>query len=143
MIRTVECASPGKTIPWAARPSVVALAWVVCTILANYLLGEFDFGWAMRLALALLPLAGFLYLVWAHVVWYTRSDELQQRIQLTIWAHALVTSVMGAIGLYYFQKAGFFPATAYPTLDYFGDVLPFAIIIGYLLGYWRAAKRYA
>lgn len=143
MIQALDCARPARKLPWVAYPAIAALASAACVMLASYLLAAFKFGWAARLALALLPLVSFLYVVWAHITWYTHSDELQQRIQLTVWAHAFVTCVMGAIALFYFQKAGFFPASEYPTLEYFGDVLPFAIVIGYMLGHWRAAKRYA
>lgn len=143
MIQALDCARPGKKLPREAYPAIAALAWAACVMLASYLLDAFKFGWAVRLALALLPLVSFLYVVWAHVTWYTHSDELQQRIQLTVLAHAFVTCVMGAIALFYFQKAGFFPASEYPTLEYFGDVFPIAIVIGYMLGYWRTAKWYA
>lgn len=140
-MQTIECA-PSRKLPLAASPIVVALVWAAVSILASYLLGEFSLGVAARLLLVLAPIAAFLYFIWAQVYWFTRSDELQQRIQLTVWVHAFVACLLGAIGLYYLQKAGFFPASQFPDLDYYGDVLPYSFAAGLLLGWYRAAKRY-
>ncbi len=141
-LHALDCARPAKRPPWIAHPLLAALLWAATSIGASYSLRGFSFGASARLALATVPMAGFLYFVWSQVVWFSQSDELQQRIQLTVWVHAFVCSMMGAIGLHYLQKAGFFPAAQYPNLEYYGDVLPYAFVAGMLLGYARATWRY-
>lgn len=96
----------------------------------------------VRLGIALLPDVGFLIWVWAQAQWFKQADEMWQRILLTTWTYALVTSVPGALLLYYVQKAGFFPHAEYPDLEYWGDVLPYSFGIGFLVGYVRATRRY-
>jgi hypothetical protein len=141
MMHAIECTQSRK-MPLVANPVAAGLAWAAVSILASYLLGEFSLNVSARFSLVLAPIAAFLYFIWAQVYWYTRSDELQQRIQLTIWVHAFVFCMLGAIGLYYVQRAGFFPVSEYPHLEFYGDVLPYAFAAGVWLGAYRAAKRY-
>jgi hypothetical protein len=97
---------------------------------------------AVRLAIILLPVAAFLYWVWTLVQWYKLADEMWQRILLTVWTYSFVTSALGALLLYYLQRAGFFPPADYPNLEYWGDVLPYSFAVGFLLGWIRAKRRY-
>ncbi len=90
----------------------------------------------------MIPLGTFLYWVWTQAKAYKQADELWQRILLTTWTYALVTSVLGALGLHYVQRAGFFSPSDYPNLEYWGDVLPYAFGVGFLYGFFRAKRRY-
>ncbi|MFQ5776717.1 MAG: hypothetical protein ACE5IP_01775 [Terriglobia bacterium] len=128
--------------PIILHPVVTSLILAGSMISASFILGEYQLSTAFRLALVSLPFLGFLLFVMSSIDHYRRSDELQQRILLEALGAALVASVLGALGLYYLQKAGFFPPSAYPNLEYFGDVLPYAFVIGYLFGYWNASRRY-
>ncbi len=110
---------------------------------ANFLLEGVQGGTApLRLAVILIPVAAFLSWVWTLVQWYKLADEMWQRILLTVWTYSFVTSALGALVLYYVQRAGFFPRADYPNLEYWGDVLPYSFAVGFLLGWLRAKRRY-
>jgi hypothetical protein len=109
----------------------------------NFLLEAVRGGSApLRLAIILIPVAAFLFWVWTLVQWYKLADEMWQRILLTVWVYSFVTSTLGALVLYYVQRAGFFPPAQYPNLEYWGDVLPYSFAVGFLLGWLRAKRRY-
>jgi len=127
---------------YSAQLLFAAVVYGASMIMASYLLGRFQFGFGVRLGLALLPAAGFLYMVSAWVSLYRKSDELVQKVLLESLVSALVACILGAMGLYYFQKAGFFPPSEYPHLDYFGDILSPSFLAGLVFGWWRASRRY-
>lgn len=131
-----------KAAPVILHPVVTSLLFAASMVLASYFLGDHQLHGGVRLALVLLPILGFVLCVASWVDNYRRSDELHQRILLEALVTALIVSVLGALGLHYIRKAGFLVAANYPHLDYFGDVLPYAFVIGLLFGWWRARRRY-
>lgn len=129
-----------KSRPPLARQAVAVLVFAVSMFVPKLL--EPGMSAPLRLAIALLPVPAFLFFVWAQVQWYKQADEMWQRILLITWVHAFVACVLGALILYELQKAGFFPHSEYPTLEYFGDVLPYSFLAGVVVGYYRAIRRY-
>lgn len=128
---------------WFTHPVLGAAVLAVGLFGTNFLLEAVrDASGPLRLAVILIPVAAFLFWVWTLVQWYKLADELWQRILLTVWTYSFVTSVLGALVLYYVQRAGFFPPADYPNLEYWGDVLPYSFMVGFLLGWIRSTKRF-
>ncbi len=116
---------------------IAALIYFASSVGAAWVLGAFELGAPLRIVVALLPALGFILVVAAHIELFRRSDELQQRILLEVWAYSLATAIFGALALYFLQKAGFLL-----EWDYFGDVMMPFVFIGWLLGYWNTSRRY-
>ena len=131
-----------RETPRLAHPLTASLLFAGSTISASYLLGEYSLPVSLRLVLAMLPVGGFLLLVFSWVTQYRQADELQQKILLEALAGGLVGSILGALGLYFFQKAGFFPPSEYPDLEFFGDLLAPSFLLGFVFAWWKASRRY-
>ena len=128
---------------WFSHPALAILVFGGSLFLANFWLEAVKAGSApARLAVAMIPMVAFIYWVWAQAQWYKQADEMWQRILLTAWTYALIGSALGALGLHYIQRAGFFPHAQYPNLEYWGDVLPYSFGLGFLIGWLRARRRY-
>ncbi|NIV28815.1 MAG: hypothetical protein GWN58_04660, partial [Anaerolineae bacterium] len=87
------------------NPVFSSLVFAASLFLTNFLLEQKGLSAPTRLAMAMIPLGTFLYWVWTQAKAYKQADELWQRILLTTWTYALVTSVLGALGLHYVQRA--------------------------------------
>jgi len=129
--------------PWFTHPVLGAAVLGAGLFGTNLLLEAVQGGSApLRLAVVLVPVFAFLFWVWTLATWYKMADEMWQRILLTAWTYSLVGSALGALVLHYVQRAGFFPPADYPTLEYWGDVLPYSFALGFLIGWLRAKRRY-
>ncbi len=94
-------------------------------------------GPAGRLALALLPLGGFVLFIVAEVRLIRCLDEMQQRVQLEALAVAYPTTILLVFGLGFLERAG----CEVPGFERLRDVWPLTVL-PYWLGLALAWRRY-
>ena len=90
-----------------------------------------------RLALALLPLGGFVLFIVAEVRLIRSLDEMQQRVQLEALAIAYPTAILLVFGLGFLERAG----CEVPGFERLRDVWPLTVL-PYWLGLALAWRRY-
>ena len=90
-----------------------------------------------RLALALLPLGGFVFFIVAEVRLIRCLDEMQQRVQLEALSVAYPTTILLVFGLGFLERAGY----EVPGFERLRDVWPLTVL-PYWLGLALAWRRY-
>lgn len=117
------------------NPPVTALMFCGSVQAASSLLGAFWLGPGSRLAVVLLPLPFFLLFALATLWSFRDFDQVQRRL-LT---EALIFA--GAITLFAVLGAELLQAAGSPVWRN-QEAWPYLALVGCLVGYWSAARRY-
>lgn len=114
-----------------------ALLFLVTTFGAMGLLESPGLSPALRLTLALLPLAAFAAFIVAEVALIRRLDELARRIQLEALAVAFPGAILLVFGVGFLERAGF----SVWGFERLRDMWPL-VVLPYGLGLVLAIRRY-
>jgi uncharacterized membrane protein len=114
---------------------VAVITMILSVIVVSWLLKTQEFGPALRLALALAPVAAWVFALIAYSRLIQRLDELQRRIHLEALAFAFSGLAVAMIACEYLRKAGFISALK-------PDYVLVMMMVLWPLGYVIAWRRY-
>jgi hypothetical protein len=114
---------------------VAVITMILSVIVVSWLLKTQELGPAWRLALALAPVASWVFALTAYSRLIQRLDELQRRIHLEALAFAFSGLAVAMIACEYLRKAGFI-TTLKP------DYVLLMMMVLWPLGYVIAWRRY-
>jgi hypothetical protein len=111
------------------------IALILSVIVVSWLLKTQELAPALRLALALAPVAAWVFALLAYSRLIQRLDELQRRIHLEALAFAFSGLAVAMIACEYLRKAGFISALK-------PDYVLMLMMVLWPLGYVIAWRRY-
>lgn len=114
---------------------VAVITMILSVIVVSWLLKTQEFGPAFRLALALAPVAAWIFALTSYYRLIQQLDELQRRIHLEALAFAFSGLAVAMIACEYLRKAGFISALK-------PDYVLMMMMILWPLGFVIAWRRY-
>ena len=125
-----------KQVPRPLLTMAIALAIGVASIITvSWLLQWLEVSGPVRLMLAMVPVAAFVFMIVSYLQLVREADEMQKRIHLEALAIAFPSSVVAVFACEYLRKGGF-------LTQFKPDYALMLMLVLWALGYLIAWRRY-